>query len=99
VLDERALHIYTDGSSYSNPRRGGVGVLYVVFSSLDEELVTELSFPGYKEGTNNQMELYACILGLRNAGKNFDLTKYRRKIVSVRRPHSCRTLTLERQRT
>src|SRR4051794_38686294 len=25
--DERDLHIYTDGSSYSGPRRGGIGIL------------------------------------------------------------------------
>lgn len=81
MLDEKALHIYTDGSSYSNPRRGGVGVLYITFTELDEEVVTELSLPGYKEGTNNQMELYACIMGLRNAARSVDLKKYRRKII------------------
>jgi len=62
---EDALNIYTDGSSYQNPRRGGVGIRYIIINANgDEEWLDECLF-GYREGTNNQMELMAPILALR----------------------------------
>jgi ribonuclease HI len=65
VTYEDALNIYTDGSSLQRPRRGGVGIRYIVINEVgDEECVDECP-PGYKEGTNNEMELLAPILALR----------------------------------
>jgi len=65
VTFEDALNIYTDGSSFQGPRRGGVGIRYIIINDAgDEEWLDECPF-GYKEATNNEMELMACILGLR----------------------------------
>lgn len=61
------LYVYTDGSSLPKPRRGGVGVKYVWLNSLEEEVCSELDLDGFASATNNQMELMACIEGLRNA--------------------------------
>src|SRR5262245_8052730 len=67
MLVEGALNIYTDGSSYSSPRVGGVGVIFVLVDSAGNEIVEESALPGYKGATNNQMELQAVILALREA--------------------------------
>jgi ribonuclease HI len=64
VRDERDLNIYTDGSSYSGPRRGGVGVLYVTVDEYGEEVVEDYPLPGYEGATNQQMELRAAIEAL-----------------------------------
>ena len=62
---EDALNIYTDGSCLSNPRRGGIGIRYIVINAAgDEEWVDEAP-PGYKQATNNELELMACIVALR----------------------------------
>ena len=60
------MNIYTDGSSFSRPRRGGIGVRYIVINDVgDEEWIDECP-PGYEQATNNQMELMACIVALKN---------------------------------
>jgi len=63
MFDHSALHIYTDGSSYSSPRRGGVGIRFVFPENINKE---ELDFDidGYKQASNNQMEIKACIIAL-----------------------------------
>jgi ribonuclease HI len=63
-LDEQALNIYTDGSSYSGPRRGGVGILYVTVDENGHERVDDYPRPGFAGATNNQMELQAAIEAL-----------------------------------
>lgn len=63
--DERDLNIYTDGSSFASPRRGGVGILYVVVDASGDERVEEFPRPGYAGATNNQMELLAAIEALK----------------------------------
>lgn len=73
MSDEGALNIYTDGSSYNTPRRGGVGIRFVLIDDGGNEVVQEATFPGYKSSTNNQMELQAPILALREA-KRLGLT-------------------------
>lgn len=66
---ENTLNIFADGSSLRSPRRGGIGVIFVVIGSSGEEQVQKFDFPGYKNATSNEMELQACILGLREAIK------------------------------
>ncbi|MEO1019278.1 MAG: RNase H family protein, partial [Pseudomonadota bacterium] len=63
---EDAVNIYTDGSCLPNPRRGGVGYRYIVINEAGHEEWQDESPPGYKQATNNQMELLACVLALRN---------------------------------
>ncbi|MDD3487555.1 MAG: ribonuclease HI [Candidatus Moranbacteria bacterium] len=70
-MNPRALLIYTDGSAKpKNPGPGGVGVRFVFPDFLEKgEMRKDLKFSGYKSATNNQMELMACILGLKEAQK------------------------------
>ncbi len=69
VTQEDALNIFTDGSSLGSPRRGGIGVRFVIIDSSAEEQVQDFEFPGYKNATNNEMELHACIVALQKAIK------------------------------
>lgn len=62
--DERDLNIYTDGSSYQGPQRGGVGILYVVVDHSGEERAEAYPLPGYLGATNQQMELRAAVEAL-----------------------------------
>lgn len=65
MIDPHALNIYTDGSSLSKPRRGGLGVRFVYLDNAGNEITSDLELPGYKGATNNQMELMACIEALK----------------------------------
>lgn len=60
-VDETALNIYTDGSSYSSPRAGGLGIRFITINTEGNEEIIEHSPSGYSGATNNQMELQACI--------------------------------------
>ena len=69
-MNPHALNIYTDGSSYSHPREGGMGVRFVFPEFLNrEDLREDLNLQGYKDATNNQMELKACSLAIQEASK------------------------------
>jgi ribonuclease HI len=67
MLAENALHIYTDGSSLPSPRRGGIGIRFLLIDSEGREEITDSSHVGYESATNNQMELQACIEALEEA--------------------------------
>lgn len=71
---ENALNIYTDGSSFSTPRRGGIGIRFITIDGIGNEVISNLELPGYKGATNNQMELYACVAALREARDYHDLS-------------------------
>jgi ribonuclease HI len=64
TVDENAINIYCDGSSYAGPRRGGIGILYVTVGSDGREVPEALDSPGYEGATNNEMELQAYIRAL-----------------------------------
>lgn len=55
--------IYTDGACSGNPGPGGYGTILVYVDSSGQKHQKEL-FGGYKNVTNNQMELLAVIVGL-----------------------------------
>ncbi len=78
--DHNALNIYTDGSCYSSPRRGGIGIRFVFPDSMNRE---ELDFQpdGYIGATNNQMELKACIEALNIAKNRGELNQASRIII------------------
>lgn len=80
VTFENALNIFTDGSSLSSPRTGGIGVRFVIIDSSGQEQIQDFDFIGYKNATNNQMELHACIVALKEAMK-LDLPPTVRKVV------------------
>ncbi len=71
---EGPLQIYTDGSSYSKPRTGGVGIRYIWAGGNGEETIEDFEVSGYKGATNNQMELQSCIIALKEVIKKFELT-------------------------
>ena len=52
------ITIYTDGSSRGNPGRGGYGTV-LLYKNHRKELSA-----GYRQTTNNRMELLAVIVGL-----------------------------------
>ena len=55
------LEAYTDGSSLPSPRQGGIGIRFVWSDEeTGEEVIEDLSPPGYKGGTNQEMEVLAC---------------------------------------
>lgn len=63
-LDETALNIYTDGSSLSSPRVGGVGYTLIAVDDAGDDVIYDDYLPSVKGATNNQMELAACIAAL-----------------------------------
>jgi ribonuclease HI len=77
---ENALNIFTDGSSLCSPRTGGIGIRFVLIDPSGEEQVQDLEFAGYKNATNNQMELHAGIVALKEAMK-LDLAPNVTKVV------------------
>jgi ribonuclease HI len=68
VIDERAVNVFTDGSSYSGPRRGGIGYRIVTVDEDGHEVVHDCPQQGFRSGTNQEMELMACIAALRDLG-------------------------------
>ncbi|MEI6280939.1 MAG: ribonuclease H [bacterium] len=70
--DPNALNIYTDGSSFPHPRKGGVGILFKFPDIGDKEgFIKELNCESYKKGTSQQMEIMACIKALEECFKIF----------------------------
>jgi ribonuclease HI len=65
-LDENALIIYVDGSCLPKPRRGGIGFKFI-FPSKCNKKDRNFCPVGYNGATNNQMELQACILAIKEA--------------------------------
>ena len=57
------LHIYTDGACSGNPGPGGAAAVLITTANLVVKKVSQ----GYKESTNQRMELAAAILGLKAA--------------------------------
>lgn len=64
-LDENAINIYTDGSSYSHPRAGGMGVRVITLDEDGHEVIHDEQIVGFRGATNQQMELKACIEALK----------------------------------
>ncbi len=63
-LDEDAINIFIDGSSYSKPRQGGMGVRFIVIDDEGNELIHDCKPQGYRGANNQQMELQACVEAL-----------------------------------
>jgi ribonuclease HI len=77
MLHEDALNIYTDGSMFSSPRAGGIGIVFVIINDAgDAQVVKEFDRPGYKQSTNQEMELEACIVALEEALDEDDFARY-----------------------
>jgi ribonuclease HI len=77
ALRSDTLYFYTDGSSYSGPRAGGMGILMVAVNPDGTDTVEEVTVWGHEGATNNQMELKACVLALRFAATIPNLHAFR----------------------
>ncbi len=65
LFDHTALHIFTDGSSFDMPVRGGVGIRYVVLDHHGRTVNTcDVAPVGYELGTPGQMEIQAAAVAL-----------------------------------
>jgi len=67
MVIENAINIYADGSSLPRPRSGGIGIRLVIINKEGFEEIQDISLPGVIGATNNEMELYACIEGVKQA--------------------------------
>jgi ribonuclease HI len=77
-LRDDAINVFPDGSSRRKPRRGGIGFRIVTFDQFGAEVYEDEWLPGYEDGTNQQMELRACIEGVRAAFKHPRLPELKR---------------------
>ncbi len=58
-LEEEALTIYTDGSMFGSPRRGGIGIRFAWIDQNGGEETYDETLPATMNATNNEMELEA----------------------------------------
>ena len=74
-----ALNIYTDGSMLPSPRAGGIGILFMIVNEAgEEEVIRTADRPGFKQSTNQEMELEACIVAIEEALDDPELSRYTR---------------------
>ena len=64
MLDENALNVFTDGSSFASPRRGGLAFRVITVGADGHPVVHDEEPPGFEGGTNQEMELMAVISAL-----------------------------------
>lgn len=83
IIDEYALNIFTDGSSYPNRQRAaGVGVRFVWVNASGDEEVENYAPIGWQKATIDEMEIEACTVGLKEARRIFkEMTRFRRILI------------------
>lgn len=70
IIDENALNIFTDGSSYPQKHRNaGVGGCLVWVNEAGDEEYKEYAPPGWQKATIDEMEIEACTVGLQEANR------------------------------
>ncbi len=75
MAEKIKVNIYTDGACSGNPGPGGYGTILVHTDTNGVKHEKELS-EGFKNVTNNQMELMAVIIGLEALKKPCSVTLY-----------------------
>ena len=75
MSEKTKVNLYTDGACSGNPGVGGYGAILVHVDANGVKHEKEFS-QGYKQTTNNQMELLAVIVGLEALKKPCDVTVY-----------------------
>lgn len=83
---ENAINIFTDGSSYSAPRKGGMGIRFVVINQEWNEESYDLEILGHKGANSQQMELQACVEAfemLLSRGSPIVVSQFARVIVNT----------------
>jgi ribonuclease HI len=81
MIDERVINIYTDGSSRSTPRRGGVGIRYIYVNESGYEKSIDLNLPGYPNASSQEMELQACVLALNHLDDYPELARFKKVVI------------------
>jgi ribonuclease HI len=71
----REIILYTDGACRGNPGPGGYGCILQFTDAKGQTYSKELS-AGYRETTNNRMELLAAIVGLETLRENCKVHLY-----------------------
>ena len=70
IIDEYALNVFTDGSSYPKKKRAaGIGICIVWVNESGDEEFEEYSPPGWQNATIDEMEIEACTVGLQEANR------------------------------
>ena len=67
------VEIYTDGACSGNPGKGGYGAV-LRFKKSDGTYASKEISQGFKETTNNRMELLGCIIALETLKKPCNVT-------------------------
>ena len=75
---EDAVNVFTDGSSLSRPRLGGIGIRVVTIGDDGKEVCEDEFLPGYRSATSQQMELLACLKGIQTALRHPRLASLKR---------------------
>src|SRR5688572_28953974 len=82
IIDEEALNIFVDGSCFPDQKRvAGVGVVLVWVDSKGDPILHEYCPPGWQRATINEMEIEACVTGLREASFKFGDLSFFKQIV------------------
>jgi len=79
-VDDEALIIHTDGSSFSSPRKGGTG-FKINFPEKCNQKDRSFCPPGYNGATNNRMEIEACVFAIQQARRFLKENKCFNKII------------------
>jgi ribonuclease HI len=85
-ISENAINIFTDGSSFSGPRKGGMGILFVVINKEGHEETFEHVPQGHQGANNQQMELQACVEAFDHLLSRYSpisLSEFRKVIVNT----------------
>lgn len=83
IIDEDALNIFTDGSSFPHKKRvAGIGMRFVWVDENGDEEFEDYSPPGWQSATIDEMEIVAVSVALSEARRIFgDLTRFKRILV------------------
>ena len=83
IIDEDALNIFTDGSSFPLKKRAsGVGIRFVWVNERGDEETNDYAPPGWSSATIDEVEIKAVTVGLVEAQRMFsELTRFRRILV------------------
>lgn len=82
IIDEDALNIFTDGSSYPNKQRAaGVGVRLVWVNESGDEEFEDYAPLGWQKATIDEMEIEACTVALQEANRIFKDKKQFKRIL------------------
>jgi ribonuclease HI len=83
IIDEYALNIFVDGSSYPDKQRAaGVGVHLVWVNESGHEETSDYAPTGWENATIDEMEIEACTVALQEAERIFiDLKRFKRVLI------------------